>query len=353
MHVKLGFLFAAASALMSAASVSAACAPNTPNLIVFGDSLSDNGNDAKLIPGITYWNGRFSNSYVWNEYTAKVFGTNLINHAYGGATTNNNFSPAVINNVTIPSYHDQVASWLKANPRPSQFNLDNDIIQVGIGGNDAEGHIPALLTGAESVAAFASKLAENIVSDTQLLVNAGYKNIYLWDLPPMDISPGARALGPAIGAQLKVLGETTNAAIRAAVTDLIRKNSAKTKGIRLFSLADLMRVAMTPEVLQSLGVTDTTTACFVRSPSGPPAICSNGDEHAFYDEKHPASRMHYIWGVSAALLTISPNSTISTQTMIWLSEQFDIKHSDHDHNIIANGISRARRGALASAARSN
>ena len=46
------------------------------NLIVFGDSLSDNGNI-----------GRFTDGAIWVETLAASLGADLYDFAYGGATT--------------------------------------------------------------------------------------------------------------------------------------------------------------------------------------------------------------------------------------------------------------------------
>lgn len=68
-----------------------ALAPASPfsRLIVFGDSMSDNGNVAAatgFYPPAPYAN-RFSNGPVAVEYMASALGLPLIDFAYGGATT--------------------------------------------------------------------------------------------------------------------------------------------------------------------------------------------------------------------------------------------------------------------------
>jgi len=62
------------------------------DVVVFGDSLSDNGNFYAMTgyPPAPYWNGRFSNGPVWVEQMAvalKVDPTAMSDHAVGGATT--------------------------------------------------------------------------------------------------------------------------------------------------------------------------------------------------------------------------------------------------------------------------
>lgn len=62
------------------------------NLVVFGDSFSDDGNGAWVLTNHTwpadpaYYGGRFSNGPIWAEYVAKALGWNLFDYAIGGGT---------------------------------------------------------------------------------------------------------------------------------------------------------------------------------------------------------------------------------------------------------------------------
>ncbi|KAJ2124882.1 hypothetical protein GGF48_003774, partial [Coemansia sp. RSA 921] len=215
MQLKCGALVSWAGVLFFASTVQSAPVSATPNLIVFGNSLSDTGNLVDAVGGSGFFGGRATNSYVWNEYTAKILGMQLVNRAYRGATSNNDLSPATWGNFSVPSFHDQVAMWLKETPNPSQFNLDNDVIEIEIGGNDILHHMDGLATGAIELAELATKIAATIATDMQLLATAGYKNIILWNLPAVDKTPFVLELNA--GALIKPVIETINAATSAYV----------------------------------------------------------------------------------------------------------------------------------------
>ncbi|KAJ2909979.1 hypothetical protein GGI21_001339, partial [Coemansia aciculifera] len=283
MQLRFNALFACTGALLCTSVTMAIGIASRPNLIVFGNSLSDVGNTAALTNTTAYWEGRFTNSYVWNEYTAKILGMKLQNKAFGGATSNNNLTPGVIGNTTLPSFRDQVTSWLQANPAPSSFNLKNDIVEIEIGGNDVLNRLEGLLTGAINVPDFANQIATSIAADTQRLIAAGYKKIHLWNLPPMDQSPIVISMGAS--PLVKPIVATINNAVKAAVQN---------QGVRILDLNDLTLVALKPEVLSAMGITVTTGACFVTDASGAITICNNPDQHLFYDVIHPSSRMHYL-----------------------------------------------------------
>ncbi|KAJ1798852.1 hypothetical protein LPJ75_006770, partial [Coemansia sp. RSA 2598] len=325
------------------ASVAVAAPVSTsPNLIIFGNSLSDVGNAAALTHTQAYWEGRYSNSYVWNEYTAKLLGMTLANHAYGGATSNNDLSPATAGSISIPSFHDQVVAWLKDNPSPAQYNLDNDIIEIEIGGNDILHRATQLLLGTVDVSEFAKDLATSIAADIQLLIDAGYKNINLWNLPAVDKTPSISGFGA--GALVKPLVTALNAAIKAAVEGVAAKNKAS--GVHVFDLNSLMDIALQSEVLAALGITDFADACLTQDANGTTYVCSNPDEHFFYDGVHPASRMHYLWGIVAAVLTDDPNTTIDTSEVLRLVSTFAINKSSREDNIIADGITPSQSSVI-------
>jgi thermolabile hemolysin len=57
-------------------------------LIIFGDSLSDNGNlkgRLRKIPAAPYFLGRFSDGFVWNDYLSQKLNLSVQNWAYGGS----------------------------------------------------------------------------------------------------------------------------------------------------------------------------------------------------------------------------------------------------------------------------
>ncbi|KAJ2715998.1 hypothetical protein H4R19_000892 [Coemansia spiralis] len=321
----------------------AAPVATVPNLVVFGNSLSDNGNDVTLAAslgvstdGIGYWHGRFTNSYVWNEYTAKILGLTLANKAYGGATTNNGPSPGSAFNMTIPSFHDQTVAWLAANPAPGQFHLEHDVIEVEIGGNDILNHAMELFAGTLSPAQLAAQVATSIASDVEALAAAGYRNINVWNLPAAELSPLIRSLGAS--AIIKPLLDMVNAAIAQSVGAVATKyNIQGAAHIRVIDLYGFILATLQPSVLAAIGVTDTTDACYVKDAAGNASICNNPDQHFFYDDNHPASRMHYLWGAAAAALIRNPETQLTPDFIVGLAAKYNIAQSDAQTNIIVCG----------------
>ncbi|KAJ2510104.1 hypothetical protein GGI11_002991 [Coemansia sp. RSA 2049] len=336
MQLKASALVAYNAALLFASVAFASPVSTTSNFIVFGNSLSDNGNAAKAFGDAGYWEGRYSNSYVWDEYTSKLLGMNLINKAYGGATSNNDISPAFAGNASIPSFHDQVTSWLSENPSPSQFNLDNDIIQIEIGANDILHNVQNFVTDPSSFQSFAVDVAKSIATDIQTLIDAGYKNIDLWNIPAIERTPSVLSL--QVSAQMQGVVQGMNSAIAQLVGSVSANNKANPNNVHIFDLYSLVTTCLEPQLLSALGITDSTDACYSTDSKGDVSICSNPDEHFFYDGVHPASRVHYTWGVVAAVLTRNPSTTLDANEILSLIKSFDIGSSNVDDNIIADGI---------------
>ncbi|KAJ1781628.1 hypothetical protein LPJ59_007006, partial [Coemansia sp. RSA 2399] len=232
----------------------AAPVSTTSNFIVFGNSLSDNGNAAKLLNISAYWDGRYSNSYVWDEYTSKLLGMNLVNKAYGGATSNNDVTLGTSENITIPSFHDQVVDWLAANPSPGKFHLDNDVIQIEIGSNDILNNVDGLLNGTLSAATLATEVATSISTDIGSLIEAGYKNIALWNIPAIEKTPLATELDAST--LVAPVVQTMNIEIAQIIGALIDASILKTRNVHIFDLYSLMTTCLESTVLTALGITD-------------------------------------------------------------------------------------------------
>ena len=70
------------------------------NLVSFGDSLSDNGNDKRktlgILPNNPFWGGRFSSGLNWTDYVSQQLGVASYNWAYGGSETGNKVALGVV-----------------------------------------------------------------------------------------------------------------------------------------------------------------------------------------------------------------------------------------------------------------
>ncbi|WP_276607142.1 SGNH/GDSL hydrolase family protein [Psychromonas sp. SP041] len=138
------------------------------HLVVFGDSMSDNG----------FENGhgfqRYSNGKVWAEYLAKKMDlTTLDVRAWGGATSGKG------------NYRSNARDWSGLLWQTEQYtpatNMDNTLVVVEIGYNDL--HDPDINISAIQV-------MENVIEGLKQLFSKGVKHILLWNLNTTLVFPG-------------------------------------------------------------------------------------------------------------------------------------------------------------------
>ena len=159
------------------------------NIVIFGDSLSDNGNfyrytQNKVPHSPTYYEGRFSNGPVWAEHlTTSYFpspNTNhLFNYAFGGA------SVAVAKQAALFTLKSEIDTYLLANNGAAD---PNSLIIVWIGANN-------YLVLPDNLSEVAVAVDQGIQQGLQTLVTAGAKNIMVLNLPYLGNTPFAREVG--------------------------------------------------------------------------------------------------------------------------------------------------------------
>jgi outer membrane lipase/esterase len=307
-----GLLAASAFALATFVSTSAQAGPYS-GLVVFGDSLSDSGNNFlaglydptqvisgnSYVPSYTYApNGTYSNGPVWATYFASILGVPLApslgggsNFAFGGATTGTPGSGAG----GFPySLRVQAGQYLGATGNVASPDA---LYVVAGGGNNARAALTAIGGGADLVAtatatatAFAADVGD-IVDDLQA---AGAQHIVVWNTPNLGLVPAVAAGGPlAIGA-----GSFVAQAMNTALTGRLSLETGVTT-FDIFGFGSMF--AANPG---AFGFTNVTDAC--GAVAG--ADCS---EYAYWDGIHPTTAAHRVLAnaMAAAALPVPEPET--------------------------------------------
>ena len=153
------------------------------NIVIFGDSLSDNGNlyemmDHKLPPSPPYFEGRFSNGLVWNELLAARYFSDpqkhLQNYALGGAGVSED--PDDFELLTLTK---EIENYFTAHE--DQASADS-LYVVWIGGNNYLANPP---NADEEI----QRVNDGIKIGMQRLVEHGAKNIAIFNLPNLGSTP--------------------------------------------------------------------------------------------------------------------------------------------------------------------
>ncbi|HEY3662840.1 MAG TPA: SGNH/GDSL hydrolase family protein [Chthoniobacterales bacterium] len=336
----------------SCAGLKAQVVPTFSKVVVFGDSLSDDGNIQHVVkdktvfisfPSLTfdYADGRFTNSKLtfppssdyegtWHEQLAETFlglpaATNSLdggtNYAFGGATTIAGASErTVISNpepfiggdltITIDNLGKQVDDYLAAHtPDPGALYI------VWGGGND-------LFDDPSSGNVIAT--AERVAGLVEQLARAGAKNFLVPNVPPLGLVPNYADDIPK--AALLNAGSTEyrqefNTQLDAAVSTLA--GEAISISLYRYDIFGLFyRLAANPEDVGFVNISDVSQAKAV-----------DPDQYLFWDDIHPTTAGHY--QIASAAFDVLDGTALPPAQSLNLSARLAV---GTDENVLIGGL---------------
>src|SRR5215831_1928080 len=279
-------------------------------LYIFGDSLSDSGNNAivlapnttpvpissnDFIPSFPYASGHYTNGPVWAQDFAAALGLSAspsllggTNFAFGAARTgppNPGQFP--------PNLETQVALFLAqhANTAPASA-----LYVVAGGGDNARDALNAaaacldLMCVQSVIVAAAQTYATDIATIVGALELAGATNLVVWNVPDIGLTPAVESFGP----QASFLGTLIAASMNAAELSAVGGNP----GVKVFDLFGLVDdVVANPG---AFGFTNVSDACAQFTTCDPSTF-------VFWDGIHPTSGAALV--ISDAMLAVVPEPT--------------------------------------------
>lgn len=267
------------------AATSAAQAQTYNRLVVFGDSLSDNGNLFAISgqPPAPYFQGRFSNGPVFTEllgfnagrFTAGAPVTGSVNYAFGGARTDLSASP--------PGMRAQLASYTGAG---GTFGR-NDLVSVLGGANNIFQAFPGAAANPATAQSTMQGVAVAAAGDINLIVStiaqAGAGTILVSNLPRLGVTPQFSATGPSGAALADFSGTTFNSALLSNLfTTAAARPNTNIILMDLYKISDPLRANP-----GRFGLTNVTDRCFTGV-----SVCANPDQYLYWDGVHPTAAGH-------------------------------------------------------------
>ncbi len=263
------------------------------NIVVFGDSLSDNGNflaSHGTNPPPPYYEGRFSDGPVWFEYLAQKLGVPglALNYAVGGAKTGSaNTGDDLENSISYPGFADQVDTYLSVvealETYPGAFaNPAKTLFFIWIGAND-------FWTPTDPETQITEAIS-NIMDGIQKLIGNGATKFIVITLPDLGKTPKFN-WDPALSAQATQLSAGFNQALANVLTGMQTVYYYTT--IELFDvtavLADFTANA------EAYGFVNTTN---VKLDISEGTIAEG--KYLFWDDVHPTTYTHKLFAAIMA-----------------------------------------------------
>lgn len=278
------------------AALAAHAAPYT-RMVVFGDSLSDSGNNALLLAQLyggtvppvvisdnqhysklTSTAGTYSNGKVWTQYLAETLGVGLApsmagggNYAYGGAQTGQNGDETPDG---FPYSMTTQMGWYVNNP--TTVIDPNGLYVVAGGGNNVRVALEALAANPalDPAAVFGATVA-GYVADMATMVGTlrglGAQHVLVLNTPDFGLTPMVRGITPVADAATQ-LSAAMNTALGQALAP---------SGAMVFDMFGFLHEAVASNVFDNV-----TDAC------GAAVNNCSLDTALFWDAIHPTTLGH-------------------------------------------------------------
>lgn len=292
--------------------------PNFDRVNIFGDSLSDTDNVLNLtggeFPTFPYEPGRFSNGNIWLDYLAEDLNLDVdpfsnpfnflanndgINYAIGGATSGND------NVGVVPLGLEQQIEAFETSTRfqSPQETLDDDLFFLWTGANDYYSFIeddpttPEVIEtnfperGRETIDAVIEVIDINTKGAIKDIIDAGGRDIVVFNLPDLDKTPLARNLAPNDERKLRRLTNIHNRRLSTMVGKVETANpDVNIVEIDINELFD--QIVANPGEFGLTNVTDNYIGVDLYANLNQPPAVGDPNEYFFWDSVHPSTTVH-------------------------------------------------------------
>ncbi len=259
-----------------------ALAQSFSKLIVFGDSLSDNGNASRfgVVAPAVFNNGRFSNGPVWAEQLgfSPLGGYGIVtgsaDYAVAGTLTGAQ--------VTHPGMQTQIINYLQG----GGIFTGSTLTTVWGGVNDIIAGVNLANNAANSqaiVSQYATDAANNIGSVLEVIASSGGGTVLILNQPNPSLTPYFKG---AAGGSLAGAGAAVLNTALAAHIETERAAHPQTKFVVLDVAALYSAVVKNPT---AFGFENATDSCF-----GAGNPCDNPGRYFFGDGLHPTAAGHIL-----------------------------------------------------------
>ncbi|PWA02715.1 hypothetical protein BB558_001146 [Smittium angustum] len=319
-----------------------------PQLVVFGDTLSDIGNIENVTFVVPWWNGHFSTGPIWNEYLAYYKNYTLVSYAIGGATSNNTFVNMLAqDNVTTSSVPDQIVTYTGVfGGKYNTSALADDVVAIEIGANDFL-RIALLLAGDEiDVPAFIDGLVSNIINSLQSLIEFGYRKLLVTDIPDFKTIPEVIAFGETVSFKIDEYVRAANTKLNVAAQKLATDNSESIDYVRVVSFYNTLSAVTKKNVADALSITVVDKECYPVANRTLISSCDNPDQYVFADLIHPTTTIQALLGAIFAEIIDNGSFNYTEANLLALIKEYNVTSAKSQTNFMYSSPDSAKTGKL-------
>ncbi len=272
------------------------------SVVVFGDSLADSGNNARLIgvdagqviTGDSYFaaqpfaTGRYSNGPVWAERFAEHLGLSAhasqsggSNFAYGGGATGQDGSGTPIPGFPF-SMRSQLNQYLATVPLSGTVAPAQSLFVFSGGAVNVSQAMEASALNPQAASAIVAEAAQRYAEDMGAMVDqlqaAGAQHILLLNVGNFGLTPRAQSYGASVAA----VGTWAAASMNQALAQRMEGEA----GVQIFDLFGLLSQAVAQP--SAYGLSNVSHACGALQYGCDPATA------LFYDGQHPTAFGHQL-----------------------------------------------------------
>jgi phospholipase/lecithinase/hemolysin len=278
-------------------------------IVSFGDSSSDTGNVYNLTnkqwPVVPpYYLGRFSNGPVWVE---KLGIANLINYAYGSATSDNNIVPGYTAfQTSVPGVRQQIIQYKNVTD-PTKINFNRTIYIIWVNGNDYFFNLTLPPT----------VVVNSIINGIKDLIQFGSTHFLILNQTPLQAYPAAAVYN--MNDYLNTISVTHNSNLSYAIQSL-RSNYSNIQ-FQLFDIYSLISDMYTNP--STYGI-NSTKNCWDTSTGVVNQTCTTPDTYLFIDEYHFTTRIHQLIANNALKALYNSKGVIKSPNLVLFISSFFI-----------------------------
>ncbi|OMJ13814.1 hypothetical protein AYI69_g8840 [Smittium culicis] len=180
-------------------------------------------------------------------------------------------------------------------------------------------------------------MVDNIMSSVNDLVDFGYVNIIVAQIPNLTTSPFSKSMAAQQRDFVSALVVYANNLIAEKVASLdstLQNSSGWAKVLEIFDLFQL--IVDESDITKALNITVLDKECYVTNEAEDKLLssCDNPDNHLYIDLYHPETRPHSLIGAMASEVLSNSSFSLNKESTLYLISKYNISDFGYSKNAL-------------------